>query len=194
MTALDDAGPPGSTILVLGGARSGKSRYAQRLAEASGRDPVFIATAEALDTEMGNRIARHREDRGPRWRTIEAPLDMTAALANAASPETVILVDCLTLWLTNVVLAGLDTVVEIEALAASISRLPGPAVFVSNEVGMGIVPETPLGRSFRDDQGRLNQAVAAACETVFFIAAGLPILLKPRAEPELPPWARTRPA
>lgn len=192
MTALDDAGPRASTILVLGGARSGKSRYAQQLAEASGRAPIFIATAQAFDAEMGERIARHREERDRRWRTIEAPLELTAALANAARPQTVVLVDCLTLWLTNVVLAGQDAAAATLGLASMVRQLAGAAVFVSNEVGLGIVPDTPLGRRFRDEQGRLNQAMAAACGTVILITAGLPLQLKPQPAPDPPDWASGR--
>lgn len=189
MTQVGDANAPrGSTVLVLGGARSGKSGYAQRLAEASGHDPVFIATAEARDAEMHERIARHRGERGPRWRTIEAPLELLAVLEATARPDTVVLVDCLTLWLSNVVLTEGDAEAAMRVLAAFVPRLGGPVIFVSNEVGMGVVPDTSLGRSFRDHQGRLNQAMASACDTVILVAAGLPMQLKPGQVPEPAGW------
>jgi adenosylcobinamide kinase / adenosylcobinamide-phosphate guanylyltransferase len=167
------------SLLVLGGARSGKSRYAQSLAEQSGKTCVLIATAEAGDAEMAKRIALHKAERGPAWRTLEAPLALADALVQVAAPETIVLVDCLTLWLTNLMLAGRDAAAETQRLAAVIPVLGGPAIFVSNEVGTGIVPENRLAREFRDAQGRLNQRVAAACESVVLVAAGLPLTLKP---------------
>lgn len=169
------------SLLVLGGARSGKSRYAQALAEQSGKKRVLIATAQPGDGEMAARIAAHRAERDAEWRTIEAPLLLSAALREATAPDTIVLVDCLTLWLSNLMFASCDVSNESLRLAETISRLPGPAVFVSNEVGTGIVPDNRLARDFRDAQGRLNQIVAAACNMVVLVAAGLPLTLKPSA-------------
>ena len=174
---------PSMSLLVIGGARSGKSRYAQQLAERSGLAPVFIATAEAWDDEMSARIQLHVEARDARWRTIEAPYDLAAALVAAAAPTRVVLVDCLTLWLSNLVLRGDDIDGASRHLAGLVAQLTGPVVFVSNEVGSGIVPDTALGRRFRDAQGRLNQEMARACRAVVQVTAGLPLQLKPRAEP-----------
>jgi adenosylcobinamide kinase/adenosylcobinamide-phosphate guanylyltransferase len=170
--------------LVLGGARSGKSRHAEGLVEASGLARFYVATAQALDPEMTERIRHHRERRaGAGWITVEAPLALAATLADVARPGRAVLVDCLTLWLTNVLLAadeggGRDVAAEIAALADRLSRLEGPVVLVANEVGLGIVPDNALARAFRDHAGRLNQAVAAAAQRVVFVAAGLPLTLK----------------
>ncbi|MEL7022603.1 MAG: bifunctional adenosylcobinamide kinase/adenosylcobinamide-phosphate guanylyltransferase [Pseudomonadota bacterium] len=166
-----------TVTLILGGARSGKSRRAQELAEAASAQRVFIATAEALDDEMANRIARHQRDRGTGWRTIEAPLDLTHALQEAAVTGGVILIDCLTLWLSNMMHRERDVDAAIAELVNTL-REPAELILVSNEVGLGLVPETPLGRTFRDHQGRLNQAIAAASDRVEFVAAGLPLALK----------------
>jgi adenosylcobinamide kinase / adenosylcobinamide-phosphate guanylyltransferase len=171
--------------LVIGGARSGKSRYAQALAEASARELVFVATAEALDDEMGDRIRRHREDRGDLWRTREEPLELAKALAEETAPGRVALVDCLTLWLSNLMHAGRSPEREIESLVAVLRGLAGPAILVSNEVGLGVAPMTPLGRAFRDWQGRLNSEVAAAADAVVAMTAGLPRLAKPAPAPYL---------
>jgi len=161
--------------LILGGARSGKTAHALAAAEATGRGLVMIATAEALDAEMAERIARHRAERGPRWRTIEATLDLAGALARVSAGETAV-VDCLTLWVSNLMHAERD--LEAEA-ARLIAALPGrDMVLVSNEVGLGIVPDNALARRFRDAAGRLNQQVAAAADRVVFVAAGLPLVLK----------------
>ncbi len=170
--------PPCRSLLVLGGARSGKSSFAQMQAEASGREPVFIATGQAYDHGMEARIAAHVAARGEAWRTIEAPHDLVSALGEA-SPARVLLVDCLTLWLSNLMLRGDDLEAAGTALVDAIARLSGPAIFVTNEVGAGIVPENALARRFRDAQGRLNQRVAAACSDVVLVAAGLPLVLKP---------------
>lgn len=164
--------------LILGGARSGKSRAAETLARAAGSGLVYVATAQAWDAEMAERIARHRADRGAGWETIEAPRALTAALRAVDGADRVVLVDCLTLWLSNLMLAGEDVEAEGAALVGALPALSARLVFVSNEVGMGIVPDTPLGRRFRDAQGRLNQRMAAACDTVLFVAAGLPLALK----------------
>ncbi len=175
----------GMSVLVIGGARSGKSRYAQGLAEESGHAPVFVATAEAWDAEMATRIRRHVEARDARWRTVDAPYALVPALAGAAGPGRIVLVDCLTLWLSNLMLRGDDAEAAGRELAALLPRLAGPVIFVSNEVGAGVVPDTPLGRRFRDAQGRLNQEMAAACRAVVLVVAGLPLQLKPRPAPVL---------
>jgi adenosylcobinamide kinase/adenosylcobinamide-phosphate guanylyltransferase len=164
--------------LVLGGARSGKSRHALGLAEAIGPARVLVATAEPGDAEMAERIARHRAERGPGWRVVEAPLELAATL-DGTGPADVAVVDCLTLWLSNLLLAGRDPEREAEALLAALARARLPVILVSNEVGLGLVPETPLGRAFRDAQGRLNQRAAAAVDAVDFVAAGIALALKP---------------
>jgi adenosylcobinamide kinase / adenosylcobinamide-phosphate guanylyltransferase len=165
--------------LVLGGARSGKSSFAERLARETGLKRVYVATAQAFDAEMSERIAKHRADRAnDGWRTVEEPIKLAEVIMREAKADTVLLVDCLTLWLSNLMLAELDgSAMQIELLNA-LREAQGPVVFVSNEVGMGLVPETPLGRRFRDAQGRLNQAIAARVPHVIFVAAGLPITLK----------------
>lgn len=171
--------------LVLGGARSGKSRLAGQLAGACPGPRTFIATAEPSDREMVERIARHRADRsGQGWWTIEAPRDLAGALA--AAPDGVVLVDCLTLWLSNLMLAGEDPAGATDALLEALAARAAPVVVVSNEVGWSLVPETPLGRAFRDAQGRLNQQVAAAAGLVVAVMAGLPVVLKGRLPADLP--------
>jgi adenosylcobinamide kinase / adenosylcobinamide-phosphate guanylyltransferase len=164
--------------LILGGARSGKSAYAERLI---GERGLYLATAEAGDEEMRERIRRHRERRGAGWKTIEEPLDLAGALERHASADRPVLVDCLTLWLSNLMAAGLDIDTETQRLTERLGTLPCPVVLVSNEVGLGLVPTTPLGRAFRDHAGRLNQRVAAAADRVIFVAAGLPLTLKDSA-------------
>jgi adenosylcobinamide kinase/adenosylcobinamide-phosphate guanylyltransferase len=172
------AGGLPAITLVLGGARSGKSRYAETLVMATARSATYIATAEAGDAEMTARIAEHRARRSSFWRTIEAPLDLTEAIAALAAPDQPVLVDCLTLWLSNLLHAERIIDHEVEALCGALRDAQGPVVLVANEVGLGLVPETPLGRRFRDEAGRLNQAVAAQAQRVVFIAAGLPLVLK----------------
>jgi adenosylcobinamide kinase/adenosylcobinamide-phosphate guanylyltransferase len=164
--------------LVLGGARSGKSRYAERLIEAAAISATYCATAEPGDAEMAARIAAHQARRGAFWHTIEVPIAVPAAIAANTRPERPLLVDCLTLWLSNLIGADLDIEAEAAALAAALRGADGPVVLVANEVGLGIVPETPLGRRFRDAAGRLNQEVAGLADRVVFIAAGLPLVLK----------------
>jgi adenosylcobinamide kinase/adenosylcobinamide-phosphate guanylyltransferase len=161
--------------LVLGGARSGKSRFAEELIMRAPAPWTYMATAEALDEEMKERIAHHRSRRDARWQTVDVPRDLVGRLPEIAGP---VLVDCLTLWLSNVMLAGDDIDAESEKLVGALARANGPVVTVSNEVGLGLVPETPLGRAFRDAQGRLNQRVAAVADRVIFMAAGLPLNLK----------------
>lgn len=165
-------------VLVLGGARSGKSAYAERLVEMSGLEPVYVATAEARDPEMAERIAMHRARRGLNWRTIEASDGVEDALRAETGEGRAVLVDCLTLWLSNLMLRDADVEARGNSLRDAAATAPGLRVFVSNEVGLGLVPDTPLGRKFRDAQGRLNQAFAAAADTVVFMAAGLPLTLK----------------
>jgi adenosylcobinamide kinase/adenosylcobinamide-phosphate guanylyltransferase len=165
--------------LVLGGARSGKSALAEGLIIASGRPRRYIATAEAWDDEMRDRIARHRHDRGGDWTTIEAPLDLPGALA-AARPDEAVLIDCATLWLTNHLLADHDLAAEAGRLLAALSACPAPVVIVSNEVGWSIVPDNALARQFSDEQGRLNQRLAQVAGLVIAVMAGLPLVLKGR--------------
>lgn len=169
--------PLARITLVLGGARSGKSRYAETLVREAGGG-VYLATAQALDGEMATRIARHRADRGGGWTTLEEPLELAAALERGAQSARPILVDCLTLWLSNLMGAGRTAEPETARLLTVLKTLPVPVVFVSNEVGLGIVPDNALARAFRDEAGRLNQAVAAAADRVVFLAAGLPLVLK----------------
>ncbi|MEI9926885.1 MAG: bifunctional adenosylcobinamide kinase/adenosylcobinamide-phosphate guanylyltransferase [Sphingomonas sp.] len=170
--------PPHSSLLVLGGARSGKSRYAQQRAEALPGELIFVATAQALDEEMAVRIARHQTDRSSRWRTIEEPLDIAAVIETEASAGRVLLVDCLTLWGSNLMFAERDHRAAAAELAGALGRAGGPVILVANEVGLGIVPDNPLARRFRDVAGEINQVVAAAAGEVAFLAAGLPIRLK----------------
>ncbi len=163
--------------LILGGARSGKSARALALAP-RGAPRVFVATAEALDAEMAERIRRHQAERGPDWGLAEAPLELATAIEAHAGGGVTLVVDCLTLWLSNLMHHGRDPEAETQALLAALAAAPGRAVLVSNEVGLGIAPANALGRDFRDAQGRLNQRVAAAAEHVEFVAAGLPLTLK----------------
>ena len=168
--------PP--VTLVLGGARSGKSRCAEQLVEGAASGGTYCATAEAGDAEMACRIAAHRARRGAFWHTVEAPLALAPVIASEARSERPLLVDCLTLWLSNLLLASKPVDEETAALCAALRLAAGPVVLVANEVGMGLVPETPLGRRFRDAAGRLNQEVAALADHVVFVAAGLPLVLK----------------
>jgi len=162
--------------LVLGGARSGKSRYAERLVTALPAPWIYVATAEARDAEMTERIAAHQARRGAGWRTLETPRDVVGALT--AHGTTPLLVDCLTLWLANALLASADADAEIERLEAALEQASAPLVLVANEVGFGIVPDNPLGRRFRDLQGLLNQRIAARADRVVLVIAGLPLTIK----------------
>jgi len=163
--------------LVLGGASSGKSRFAEDLCFQDGSPRIYIATAQAFDDEMREKIARHKTQRGPDWHTIEALIDVASALASCTAGQTVLL-DCATLWLTNVVLAEQDVMAAEDALLAALVACPARVVVVSNEVGQGIVPETKLGRAFRNQQGRLNQKLAAQAGLVVHVIVGLPQVLK----------------
>jgi adenosylcobinamide kinase/adenosylcobinamide-phosphate guanylyltransferase len=180
--------------LIIGGARSGKSALAQKRARESGLAVVVFATARAEDAEMARRVARHREQRPAHWTSIEEPVHLAAALSRHAAADTFLLVDCLTLWLSNLFFAGraaaqaeagepIDCPLltdETTALLECIPRLPGRLIVVSNEVGCGIIPINAIARAFADEQGRLNQKVAAACDRVTLSAAGLPLELKRR--------------
>lgn len=166
------------SLFVLGGARSGKSRYAQTRAEATGLDRLFVATAQAFDDEMRERIARHRGERGDRWTTIEAPIDLAVVIDGHGRADQVMLIDCLTLWTSNLLLADRDITAATDELVAAIARASGPIILVANEAGLGIVPDNGLARRFRDEAGIVNQRVAAACAEVQFLAAGLPLTLK----------------
>lgn len=167
-----------SVLFVLGGARSGKSRYAQDRMEALPGRLAFIATAQAFDEEMEERIARHRADRGSRWETLEAPVDLPAAIGRAQALADAVLVDCLTLWLSNLMLGEHDLAGRTGALIEALGSCSVPIALVSNEVGMGIVPENALARHFRDEAGRLNQRIAAIAQEVVLVAAGIPLVLK----------------
>ena len=167
------------TTLIVGGARSGKSRRALQLARETEGERIVIATAEASDAEMAERIAGHRAERGAGFRTLETPLELLDALEAEVSPDAVVVVDCLTLWLSNAMHHGRDVRAQTRALTAFLAGTPGPVILVSNEVGMGLVPETRLGRDFRDAQGELNREVAAVCRRVEFMVAGLPLTVKP---------------
>jgi len=166
-------------VLVLGGARSGKSRTAQALAETASDRRIYVATAQAFDDEMRERIAHHQTERDSLWETLEAPFELARTIRTETGADRVVLVDCLTLWLSNILLAERDPDREAELLVQAVSGAAGPLVLVSNEVGHGIVPQTALGRRFRDEQGRLNQRIAAACDAVVLVAAGCPVLIKP---------------
>lgn len=166
-----------SLSLILGGARSGKTSFAESLVRADGRRPVYLATAQAFDDEMRARIAAHRDERGTGWTTIEEPMDPARALGGLTDGDAVLL-DCATLWLSNLVLADRDPAPEVARLLQVAGRCPAPIVIVSNEIGMGVVPDNALARRFRDIQGRLNQDVAARADLVVAVMAGLPLTLK----------------
>ncbi len=166
--------------LILGGARSGKSRLAEQMARESGLAVTYIATAEARDGEMAERIAAHRARRPPHWKNAEEPLALAAALRQHAAPDRCLLVDCLTLWLTNLLLHDDASVFAREraALMAVVRDLPGEIILVSNETGMGIVPLGELTRRYCDEAGGLHQELAAQCDRVLFTVAGFPLTLK----------------
>ncbi|MHC2000458.1 bifunctional adenosylcobinamide kinase/adenosylcobinamide-phosphate guanylyltransferase [Methylobacterium sp. CM6241] len=163
--------------LVLGGARSGKSLHAERLIEACPAPWLYLATAQAWDDEMRERVALHRSRRSADWITRDVPIDLAEAVAAATGP---VLVDCLTLWLTNLILSEADIEAASAALIEACGRAPGPVVLVGNEVGLGIVPDNALARRFRDVAGRLHQRLAARADHVVFMVAGLPMIVKPQ--------------
>jgi len=173
-----------SIQFILGGARSGKSAYAERLAEQhadrTGGRLVYLATAEICDGEMEDRVAGHRARRGPRWDLVEAPLDLPLALTRADEANCTVLVDCLSVWTTNLLIHERDIDIARAALVESLTSCAGHVVLVASETGLGIVPDNALSRRFRDANGLTNQAVAAAADEVFFIAAGLALRLKPQ--------------
>lgn len=170
--------PPGSDVtLVLGGARAGKSAFAEGLAQAWKRR-VYVATAVATDDEMAARIASHQARRGSDWRTVEEPVELAAAVRRESAPGTGLLVECLTVWLGNLMHHGHDVDAARETLLEALAAAAGPVVLVANEVGLGIVPDNAMARAFRDHAGRLNQAVARVASRVYFVAAGIPMTLK----------------
>lgn len=164
-----------TVTLVLGGARSGKSRHAESLAH--GRK-VYLATAQAFDDEMRDRIARHQQQRGDGWETIEAPLELASALLSLKPGADTVLIDCITVWLGNLMHHGRDIRTEVQTLCDALGAITFDVVIVSNEVGLSIVPENPMARRFRDEQGLANQRLAAVADQVIFMAAGLPLKLK----------------
>jgi adenosylcobinamide kinase/adenosylcobinamide-phosphate guanylyltransferase len=164
-----------TVTLVLGGARSGKSRHAESLAH--GRR-VYVATAQAIDDEMSDRITKHRAQRGDEWETIEAPLDLASTLMSLKPGAGTVLVDCITVWLGNLMHLGRDIPAEVQVLCAALKSVSFDVIIVSNEVGLSIVPENPMARRFRDEQGLANQRLAAVADQVIFMAAGLPLRLK----------------
>jgi len=164
--------------LLLGGARSGKSAHGEALVLASGLRPVYVATAQALDAEMAERIRRHRQGRAAGWLTVEEPLRLPETLAEHARADRAVLVDCLTLWLTNLMVAGHDAAEASDRLLATLAAPAAPVVLVSNEVGLGVVPFDPMSRAFVDHAGRLHQRIAAVADRVRLMAAGLPLDLK----------------
>ena len=178
--------PRAEVALVLGGARSGKSTFAEALAHDGRKQCVYVATAERVDDEMAARIETHRARRGTHWRTVEAPIELAEAIRRASTPRACLLVDCLTVWLGNLVHRGHDVDAAREALLESLAAVPGPVVLVANEVGLGIVPDNAMARAFRDHAGRLNQAVAAVAGRVYFVAAGIPMTIKGAPPPAGP--------
>jgi adenosylcobinamide kinase/adenosylcobinamide-phosphate guanylyltransferase len=164
--------------LILGGARSGKTAYALNLAKNSDLKKWMIATAGAEGPEMDERIAHHKQERGSDWELVEERIRLVDVLKSHARSDRILVVDCLTLWLSNLTFDQYDLTAEIARLGRAVPGFPGPVIFVSNEIGFGLVPETRLGRVFRDAQGRLNQVLAQACDNVTLVVAGLPLFLK----------------
>ncbi len=165
------------TTLILGGARSGKSLFAENILK-NYEQKTYLATAVARDSEMKKRVEKHRARRGPSWQTIEESIDITNVISTHGEKGVPLLLDCLTLWAMNLLSAGLDHHQEVKRLSDTLERIPGPVVMVSNEIGLGVIPETKLSRLFVDLQGDINQAVAEVSDRVIFVAAGLPIVMK----------------
>jgi adenosylcobinamide kinase/adenosylcobinamide-phosphate guanylyltransferase len=172
------SGKKGKVTLVLGGAKSGKSRFALDRASALTGGKAYIATARALDSEMAERIARHKAERSSEWTSFEEPLDIASLIRKIDKEHAVLLIDCLTLWVTNLMLGGRDTKAEGDTLLHALCSCRAEVFIVSNEVGLGIVPDNALARQFRDEAGRLNQKVASIADEVYFMAAGLPLKMK----------------
>lgn len=168
--------PP--VTLVLGGARSGKSAFAEKLVEAASPERLYLATGQAWDGEMEERITAHQQRRGEGWHTIEAPLGLADALVANTIADRPVLVDCLTLWVTNLMLGEEDLDAAFDGLCSALPELQAPVAFVSNEVGLGIVPDNAMARAFRDHAGRLHQKIAGLADEVYFVAAGLPLKMK----------------
>ena len=175
---MNAAGVGRDVTLVLGGTRSGKSAFAETLVQEGGRQCVYVATSEPVDDELAGRIEAHRARRGEGWRTVEAPIELAEAIRRESDPQTCLLVDCLTVWLANLMHHGHDVDATREALLESLAAASGPVVLVASEVGLGIVPDNAMARAFRDHAGRLNQAVAGVAGRAYFVAAGLPVRLK----------------
>ncbi|MDB5539866.1 MAG: cobU [Devosia sp.] len=169
-------------VLVLGGARSGKTGFAERLAMRAGSHPAYLATAEALDAEMRDRVLTHQQHRAKVFATIEEPIQLSAAIANAAKAHDVILVDCLTLWITNLIVADENVAGAVDELLATLVETTGSTVIlVSNEVGLGIVPDNAMSRMFRDLAGAAHQRLAEICDDAYFVVAGIPMVMKGKA-------------
>ncbi len=164
--------------LILGGARSGKSALAETLASATDLEVIYIATATANDGEMQQRINLHQQQRPAHWVTIESPYELAETLQQQATPQRCLLVDCLTLWLSNLLCDARNTESARETLLKTVAELPGEIIFVSNEVGLGVIPMGSLSRQFVDESGRLHQSLAQQCDRVVFTAAGLPLIMK----------------
>jgi adenosylcobinamide kinase / adenosylcobinamide-phosphate guanylyltransferase len=165
-------------ILVLGGARSGKSAFAERLIDETGLEKAYLATGQAFDDEMKRRVGTHQNRRGPEWKLIEEPIDIAAALAKICDSKTAVLLDCLTLWVTNLMMVEKNVLSECDMLTKALRSLAGTIVLVSNEVGQGIVPDNAMARAFRDYAGLLHQKIAGIADEVYFVTAGLPQKLK----------------
>jgi adenosylcobinamide kinase/adenosylcobinamide-phosphate guanylyltransferase len=172
-----------SLHFVIGGARSGKSAFAEGLAlEKAGTSPItYVATAEIFDDEMADRVALHQQRRGPQWHLVEAPVDLAAAIPGADTPDSVLLIDCLSVWVTNLLVKEMDIDTSKAALLAALQRASGTIVLVASETGLGIVPDNRLSRQFRDANGRLNQALAGDAHEVFFVVAGIASKIKTSA-------------
>ena len=164
--------------LILGGARSGKSRYALELGESVSEDRVFVATGVGFDVGMRERIERHRKDRDASWRTVEESVAVWDVIGSECGEGRVVVLDCLTLWLNNLMLEGRDVESDLERLVEVLEGVEGDVILVSNEIGLGLVPDTELGREFRDLHGRMNQRVAGVCDRVLFMVAGLGVVVK----------------